>query len=47
MLLLAEARQFLTSTTEGLAFIDAARQGVRATVDDLAARDGGLGHAHV
>ena len=36
MLLLAEARQFLTSTTEGLAFIDAARQSVRATVDDLA-----------
>jgi hypothetical protein len=35
MLLLAEARQFLTSTTEGLAFIDAARQGVRATADDL------------
>jgi Family of unknown function (DUF6049) len=35
MLLLAEARQFLTSTTEGLAFIDAARQSVRATVDDL------------
>ena len=36
MLLLAEARQYLTSTTEGLAFIDAARQSVRATVDDLA-----------
>ena len=36
MLLLAEARQFLTSTTEGLAFIDAARRSVRATVDDLA-----------
>jgi len=35
MLLLAEARQYLTSTTEGLAFIDAARQSVRATVDDL------------
>ncbi len=35
MLLLAESRQFLTSTTEGLAFIDAARQSVRATVDDL------------
>jgi hypothetical protein len=35
MLLLAEAGQFLTSTTEGLAFIDAARQSVRATVDDL------------
>jgi hypothetical protein len=36
MLLLAEARQFLTSTTEGLAFIDAVRRSVRATVDDLA-----------
>ncbi len=36
MLLLAEARQYLTSTTEGLAFIDAARRRVRATVDDLA-----------
>jgi hypothetical protein len=36
MLLLAEARQFLTSTTDGLAFIDAARESVRATVDDLA-----------
>jgi Family of unknown function (DUF6049) len=36
MLLLAEARQYLTSTTEGLAFIDAARRSVRATVDDLA-----------
>jgi Family of unknown function (DUF6049) len=36
MLLLAEARQYLTSTTEGLAFIDAARESVRATVDDLA-----------
>ena len=36
MLLLAEARQYLTSTPEGLAFIDAARQSVRATVDDLA-----------
>ena len=35
MLLLAEARQFLTATSEGLAFIDAARQSVRATVDDL------------
>jgi hypothetical protein len=36
MLLLAEARQYLTSTTEGQAFIDAARRSVRATVDDLA-----------
>ena len=36
MLLLAEARQFLISTTEGLAFIDAARESVRATIDDLA-----------
>ena len=36
MLLLAEARQYLTSPTEGLAFIDAARRSVRATVDDLA-----------
>lgn len=36
MLLLAEARQFLISTTDGFAFIDAARQSVRATVDDLA-----------
>ena len=36
MLLLAEARQYLTSTTDGLAFIDAARESVRATVDDLA-----------
>jgi hypothetical protein len=36
MLLLAEARQYLTSPTEGLAFIDAARRGVRETVDDLA-----------
>jgi hypothetical protein len=36
MLLLAEARQFLFSTSDGQAFIDAAREGVRATVDDLA-----------
>jgi hypothetical protein len=36
MLLLAESRQYLTSTTEGQAFIDAARRSVRATVDDLA-----------
>ena len=36
MLLLAEARQFLTSTTDGLAFIDAAQRSVRTTVDDLA-----------
>lgn len=36
MLLLAEARQFLDSTTDGLAFIGAARQSVRATIDDLA-----------
>jgi len=36
MLLLAEARQYLTSPTEGLAFIDAARRSVRAAVDDLA-----------
>jgi hypothetical protein len=36
MLLLAEARQFLNSTTDGLAFIGAARQSVRATIDDLA-----------
>ncbi|MGA9162644.1 MAG: DUF6049 family protein [Actinomycetota bacterium] len=36
MLLLAEARQFLTSTTDGLAFIEAARESVRATIDDLA-----------
>lgn len=35
MLLLSEARQFLTSTTEGLAFIDAARESVRASVADL------------
>ena len=35
MLLLAESRQYLTSTTEGLAFIDAARESVRATVDAL------------
>ncbi len=36
MLLLAEARQFLVSTTDGLTFIDAARESVRATVEDLA-----------
>jgi Family of unknown function (DUF6049) len=36
MLLLAEARQYLTSPTEGLEFIDAARRSVRAAVDDLA-----------
>jgi hypothetical protein len=36
MLLLAEARQYLNSTTEGLAFIEAVRRSVRATVDDLA-----------
>ncbi len=47
MLLLAEARQYLTSTTEGLAFIDAARRSVRATVDDLALETVRLGDAHV
>ena len=36
MLLLAEARQFLISTSEGLAFIDAVKLSVRDTVDDLA-----------
>jgi hypothetical protein len=36
MLLLAEARQYLNSTTEGLAFIEAVRRSVRAAVDDLA-----------
>jgi hypothetical protein len=36
LLLLAEARQFLDSTIGGLAFIEAAREGVRAAVDDLA-----------
>ena len=36
MLLLAEARQYLTSPTEGLEFIDAVRRSVRAAVDDLA-----------
>jgi uncharacterized protein DUF6049 len=35
MLLLAEARQFLTSTTDGLAFIAAVRESVKSTVDDL------------
>jgi hypothetical protein len=35
MLLLAEARQFLISTSEGLAFIDAVKRSVRDTVDDL------------
>ena len=35
MLLLAEARQFLISTSDGLAFIDGQRS-VRDTVDDLA-----------
>ena len=35
MLLLAEARQFLSSTTEGLAFIAAVRDSVKGTVDDL------------
>ena len=36
MLLLAEARQFLISTSDGLAFIDAVKRSVRDTVDDLA-----------
>jgi len=36
MLLLAEARQFLISTSGGLAFIDAVKRSVRDTVDDLA-----------
>ena len=36
MLLLAEARQFLIETSEGLAFIDAVKLSVRDTVDDLA-----------
>jgi hypothetical protein len=35
MLLLAEARQFLTSTNDGLAFIAAVRDSVKETVDDL------------
>ncbi len=35
MLLLAEARQFLDSTTDGLAFIAAVRNSVKGTVDDL------------
>ena len=35
MLLLAEARQFLTQTTEGLAFIAAVRESVKGTVDAL------------
>ena len=36
MLLLAEARQFLISTSDGLAFIDAVKRSVRDSVDDLA-----------
>ena len=36
MLLLAEARQFLISTSDGLAFIDAVKRSVRDIVDDLA-----------
>jgi hypothetical protein len=36
MLLLAEARQFLISTSDGLAFIDAVKLSVRDTIDDLA-----------
>jgi Family of unknown function (DUF6049) len=35
MLLLAEARQFLTATTDGLAFIAAVRDSVRSIVDEL------------
>src|SRR4030095_16711225 len=35
MLLLAEARQYLTSTTEGLAFIDAVRRSVGRTSNRL------------
>jgi hypothetical protein len=35
MLLLAEARQFLTATTDGLAFIAAVRETVRSIVDEL------------
>ena len=35
MLLLAEARQFLSSTTDGLAFISAVRDSVKSTVDAL------------
>jgi hypothetical protein len=35
MLLLAEARQFLNSTTDGLAFIAAVRGSVKGTVEDL------------
>lgn len=36
LLLLAEAQQFLISSDAGLAFIDAARSGVRTIADDLA-----------
>jgi Family of unknown function (DUF6049) len=36
MLLLAEARQFLIATSDGLAFIDTVKRSVRDTVDDLA-----------
>jgi hypothetical protein len=35
MLLLAEARQFLSSTDDGLAFIDAVRGSVKGTIDEL------------
>ena len=35
MLLLAEARQFLSSTDDGLAFIAAVRESVKGTVDEL------------
>jgi Family of unknown function (DUF6049) len=35
MLLLAEARQFLTATTDGFAFIAAVRDSVRSIVDEL------------
>src|SRR5262245_31119705 len=35
MLLLAEARQFLNSTDDGLAFIDAVRGSVKGTIDEL------------